>query len=160
MSFQRASSSYAKRTPRLPASSSDSRGRGDGGGLGGGCGGLYTALRRSGLDWGGAKPRITLVDRSDRFVFLPMLYELATGSVACWEVAPPFEEVLAGSGVECVQADVRSLDTAARMVGVAEAGGGGLRHLPYAQCVLALGADLLTRAYRIRRCPRVPAAIQ
>ena len=123
------------------SSSSDSLGRGDVCVLGGGFGGLYTALRLSGLDWGGAKPRITLVDRSDRFVFLPMLYELATGSVACWEVAPPFEEVLAGSGVEFVQADVRSLDTAARMVGVAEAGGGGLRHLPYDQCVLALGAE-------------------
>ena len=79
--------------------------------------------------------------RSDRFVFLPMLYELATGSVACWEVAPPFEEVLAGSGVEFVQGDVRELDTGARMVGVAEAGAGGLRHLPYDQCVLALGAE-------------------
>ena len=57
--------------------------------LGGGFGGLYTALRLSTLDWGGGpKPRVTLVDRSDRFVFLPMLYEVTTGQASCWEVAP------------------------------------------------------------------------
>jgi hypothetical protein len=55
--------------------------------LGGGFGGLYTALRLSKLDWGDApRPRVTLVDRQERFVFLPMLYEVATGSASCWEV--------------------------------------------------------------------------
>ncbi len=122
------------------SSSSDSLGRGDVCVLGGGFGGLYTALRLSGLDWGGAKPRITLVDRSDRFVFLPMLYELATGSVACWEVAPPFEEVLAGSGVEFVRGTVAGLDAESRMVRVTtggDDGGGGAaaeRLLPYDAC--------------------------
>ena len=62
--------------------------------LGGGFGGLYTALRLSSLDWGeGPRPRVTLVDQSDRFVFLPMLYELTTGEAACWQVAPLFSEV-------------------------------------------------------------------
>lgn len=50
---------------------------------GGGFGGLYSALRLAEL----ARPAlhaepavdITLVDRSDRFVFLPLLYELAVG---------------------------------------------------------------------------------
>ena len=52
---------------------------------------------------------MTLVDRSDRFVFLPMLYEVTTGQASCWEVAPRFEELLAGSGVEFVQGTVAGL---------------------------------------------------
>jgi NADPH-dependent 2,4-dienoyl-CoA reductase/sulfur reductase-like enzyme len=57
--------------------------------LGGGFGGLYTALRLSKLDWGDApRPRVTLVDQQERFVFLPMLYEVATGAASCWEVTP------------------------------------------------------------------------
>lgn len=52
---------------------------------GGGFGGLYSALRLAELAREGqpahAGPAldITLVDRSDRFVFLPLLYELAVG---------------------------------------------------------------------------------
>ena len=87
------------------------------------------------------RPRVTLVDQQERFVFLPMLYELATGSVACWEVAPPFEEVLAGSGVEFVRGTVAGLDAESRMVRVTtggDDGGGGAaaeRLLPYDACV-------------------------
>ena len=62
--------------------------------LGGGFGGLHTALRLASMDWEGSyRPRVTLVDQGDRFVFLPMLYELTTGEAACWEIAPLFEEV-------------------------------------------------------------------
>jgi hypothetical protein len=79
--------------------SADSLGRPDVCIVGGGFGGLYTALKLSGLGWGdGPAPRVTLIDRSERFVFLPMLYEVTTGSASCWEVAPRFEELLAGSG--------------------------------------------------------------
>ena len=46
--------------------------------LGGGFGGLYTALRLSQLPWEGTPPTITLVDHRDRFLFLPLLYELVT----------------------------------------------------------------------------------
>ena len=52
---------------------------------GGGFGGLYSALRLAELAREGqpahAGPAvdITLVDRSERFVFLPLLYELAVG---------------------------------------------------------------------------------
>merc|ERR1719469_326346 len=113
--------------------------------LGGGFGGLYTALRLSKLDWGDApRPRVTLVDQQERFVFLPMLYEVATGAASCWEVAPPFSEVLAGSGVEFVRGSVSGLDAEARMVRVTTGGEGGgeaaERLLPYDACVLALGA--------------------
>ena len=79
--------------------------------LGGGFGGLYTALRLCSLDWsGGPRPRVTLVDRDERFSFSPMLYELVAGTATCWEVAPLYEELLEGSGVEFVRAEVRGLD--------------------------------------------------
>ena len=113
--------------------------------LGGGFGGLYTALRLSKLDWGDApRPRVTLVDQQDRFVFLPMLYEVTTGSASCWEVAPPFPEVLAGSGVEFVQGTVAGLDTDSQLVRVAGCEGEAERLLPYDACVLALGARAVT----------------
>ena len=165
--------------------------------LGGGFGGLYTALRLSKLDWGDApRPRVTLVDQQERFVFLPMLYEVATGSASCWEVtlpfaqllahcpwpspwprppantvaltaalcpnarqvAPPFTEVLAGSGVEFVRGTVAGLDPETRMVRVAtgadgEGGKASERLLPYDACVLALGS----RAAGVGRVPGAEA---
>ena len=76
--------------------------------LGGGFGGLYTALRLVSLDWsGGPRPRVTLVDRHERFAFSPMLYELATGTATCWEVAPLYEDLLAGTGIDFVRGEVR-----------------------------------------------------
>lgn len=48
--------------------------------LGGGFGGLYTALRLQKMPWRGRKPIITLVDKRDKFTFLPLLYEFAGAS--------------------------------------------------------------------------------
>ena len=113
--------------------------------LGGGFGGLYTALRLSSMDWsGGPTPHVTLVDRNERFAFSPMLYELATGTAATWEVAPPYEEVLDGTGVDFVQADVLTVDAEVGQVGVlpaSRAEASGVRMLPYDRCVVALGSE-------------------
>jgi demethylphylloquinone reductase len=78
--------------------------------LGGGFGGLYTALRLSQLPWDDQKPEIILVDQSDRFLFSPLLYELLTGELQTWEIAPPFAELLQNTGVRFVQAEVSSID--------------------------------------------------
>ncbi len=78
--------------------------------LGGGFGGLYTALRLSQLPWDDQKPEIILVDQSDRFLFSPLLYELLTGELQTWEIAPPFAELLQNTGVRFVQATVSSID--------------------------------------------------
>lgn len=79
--------------------------------LGGGFGGLYTALRLSQLPWESTqKPEIILVDQSDRFLFSPLLYELLTGELQTWEIAPPFEELLQGTGVRFYQAVVSGID--------------------------------------------------
>ncbi|QZZ21467.1 NAD(P)/FAD-dependent oxidoreductase [Leptothermofonsia sichuanensis E412] len=105
--------------------------------LGGGFGGLYTALRLSQLPWTNQqKPEIVLVDRSDRFLFAPLLYELMTGELQAWEIAPPFEELLAGTGVRFYQSEVTGIDLQKRQVQFQT----GLE-LSYDRLVLSLGGE-------------------
>ncbi len=104
--------------------------------LGGGFGGLYTALRLSELDWEQGLPEIVLVDRGDRFVFLPLLYELMTGELQTWEVAPPYSEVLSNTPVRFVQDAVTAVDAGARTVTLV-----GGEVLPYSRLVLGLGGE-------------------
>lgn len=78
--------------------------------LGGGFGGLYTALNLAKLsklpERNFGKIEITLIDTNDRFVFLPLLYELVTGELKDWEVAPVFTDLLAGTGIRFLQGQV------------------------------------------------------
>ncbi|GJQ11676.1 hypothetical protein GpartN1_g3467.t1 [Galdieria partita] len=79
--------------------------------LGGGFGGLYTALFLSRYPWTRlTRPKITLVDRSERFVFLPMLYELAFGQLDKWQVAPTFSQLLQGTDIDFVLGQVEKVD--------------------------------------------------
>ncbi|KAG0476307.1 hypothetical protein HPP92_013148 [Vanilla planifolia] len=78
--------------------------------LGGGFGGLYTALRLESLVWpDDKKPQVLLVDQSDKFVFKPMLYELLSGEVDPWEIAPAFKELLKSTSIRFVQDRVKLL---------------------------------------------------
>lgn len=105
--------------------------------LGGGFGGLYTALRLSELPWPEAeKPEIVLVDRCDRFLFTPLLYELVTEELQTWEIAPPFAEILAGTGIRFYQAAVMGIDLQAQRVQLQDG-----PELPYDRLILALGGE-------------------
>ena len=85
--------------------------------LGGGFGGLYTALRLSEFAWENSPiPEIILIDRHDRFLFSPLLYELVTGEMQTWEIAPPFAELLAETGIQFRQAKVTDIDVETRQV--------------------------------------------
>jgi demethylphylloquinone reductase len=105
--------------------------------LGGGFGGLYTALRLSQLAWNKLeKPEITLVDQRDRFVFLPLLYELVTKELETWEIAPPYIELLANTGIHFRQAAVDRIDVEAKQVHLQDQG-----QLDYDYLVLAMGGE-------------------
>lgn len=104
--------------------------------LGGGFGGLYTALRLSQLPWESQRPEIVLVDQSDRFLFSPLLYELLTGELQTWEIAPPFAEILAGTNVRFCQGVVAGINVDERRVQLQD----GLE-ISYDRLVLALGGE-------------------
>ncbi len=104
--------------------------------LGGGFGGLYTALRLQQLDWGSVQRKIILVDKSDRFVFTPLLYELLTGEMTAWEVAPTFQDLLQGTNIEFRQGTVESIDLTSRSVRVS-----GYEAINYDKLVLSLGGE-------------------
>ncbi|KAH7840775.1 hypothetical protein Vadar_021422 [Vaccinium darrowii] len=117
--------------------------------LGGGFGGLYTALRLESLEWPrDKKPQILLFDQFERFVFKPMLYELLSGEVDVWEIAPRFSDLLGSTSVQFFQDRVKLLNTYdyEGMNASTRSGCGGTVHLEsgliveYDWLVLALGA--------------------
>jgi demethylphylloquinone reductase len=105
--------------------------------LGGGFGGLYTALRLSQLPWSNSeKPEIVLIDQRDRFLFVPLLYELVTKELQTWEIAPPYEEILANTGVRFIQAAVAGISLSEKRVQLQT----GVE-LAYDRLVLAMGGE-------------------
>ena len=112
--------------------------------LGGGFGGLYTALRLNQLAWEpGQKPEITLIDRQTNFLFTPLLYELITGEMQSWEIAPPFAELLKGTDIRFVQGSVKKVaadaDLSQQVQKSVTLEDG--TEIPYDRLVLALGCE-------------------
>lgn len=105
--------------------------------LGGGFGGLYTALRLIQFPWEPSdQPEITLIDQRDRFVFSPLLYELVTGELETWEIAPPYTELLANTGIRFRQAEVAAVQLDAKQVQLQDGS-----PLDYDYLVLAMGGE-------------------
>lgn len=103
--------------------------------IGGGFGGLYTALRLSEFPWESEqKPEITLIDKSDRFLFSPLLYELITEEMQSWEIAPPFAELLAHTDIVFHQGCVSDIDIATQKVTLDDS-----KTIDYDKLVLATG---------------------
>jgi NADH dehydrogenase len=108
--------------------------------LGGGFGGLYTALRLSQFPWNSPdKPEIILVEQNDRFLFSPLLYELLTGELQSWEIAPPFSELLADTTVRFVQSAVTNIDVHSHQVRLKDG-----QEIACDRLVLALGGETPT----------------
>jgi NADH:ubiquinone reductase (non-electrogenic) len=104
--------------------------------VGGGFGGLYTALNLCQFPWTDAtRPEIVLINDERHFLFSPLLYELITGEMQSWEIAPPYEELLADTPVRFQQAQVRWVNLAQRSV---EIGG---ESLTGDYLVLAVGGE-------------------
>jgi NADH dehydrogenase len=99
--------------------------------VGGGFGGIEAAkaLRRAPVD-------VTLVDRSNHFVFQPLLYQVATGALAPSDIAVPIRWVLRSVRNTTVLADnVTSIDPTRRTLRL-----GRGSELPYDYLILAAGS--------------------
>ena len=99
--------------------------------VGGGFGGLSTALSLAAA--GGGTP-VLLIEPQERFLFLPLLYELLSGELQRWEIAPRYAELLAGRGVAWLQERVMAIDHGRRSLST-DSG----RELAWSALVIATG---------------------
>ena len=102
--------------------------------VGGGFGGLYTALA---LAEQRQHPPLLLIEPHAEFLFLPLLYELLSGELRRWEIAPRYDTLLAGRGIAWLRDSVVEIDSHQHLLHTATG-----RRIPYSQLVLATGARL------------------
>jgi NADH:ubiquinone reductase (non-electrogenic) len=113
--------------------------------LGGGFGGLNTALTLDSLfasspsASSSSPPKITLIDKKERFVFLPLLYELCIGDAELEEVAPTFKSLLSNTNIEFLQTDIQGIDIDNKIVHTTDK---RIKQLPYESLVVATVADI------------------
>eukprot|EP00878_Enallax_costatus_P046771 GHUV01057055.1.p1 GENE.GHUV01057055.1~~GHUV01057055.1.p1 ORF type:complete len:229 (+),score=75.83 GHUV01057055.1:759-1445(+) len=93
----------------------------------------------------GKKPKITLIDKGDRFVFKPLLYELVNGTAQSWEVAPTYAQLLAPYPIQFIQDKVLEVQPEQTLQDGGSATGGTVRlasgtELEYDWLVVSLGA--------------------
>src|SRR3954452_17331208 len=99
--------------------------------VGAGFGGLETAFRLA-----GAPVSITVIDRRNHHLFQPLLYQVATASLATSEIAWPIRYLLRDRPeVTTLFASVNGIDATAKRV-LLEDGGS----VPYDTLILATGA--------------------
>ena len=106
--------------------------------LGAGFGGTYLAkkllphVKKGRID-------VTIVNRTNYFLFTPLLHEVATGSLSPTSVAEPLREIFHGTGVRIAQGTVESIDRTGKVVKLS----GHSREciIPYDYLVIATGAE-------------------
>ena len=79
---------------------------------------------------------IILIDQHDRFLFAPLLYELVTGELQTWEIAPPFEELLANTDIRFCQGVVSRIDLNQQQVQLENG-----QAFSYHRLILAMGGE-------------------
>src|SRR5271156_5271337 len=100
--------------------------------LGGGFGGLLAAqnLKRAPVD-------VTLIDRRNYYLFQPLLYQVATGSLSPGEIAAPLRGVLGGQkNTRVLLGTVTDVDPDSKQVTLQD---GAV--LPYDSLILAAGSQ-------------------
>ncbi len=112
--------------------------------LGAGFGGTYVAKRLAKHVKKG-RIEVTIVNRTNYFLFTPLLHEVATGSLTPTSVAEPLREIFKGTGIRIVQGAVESIDRAAKKVKIT--GHTSICSLPYDYLIIATGAE--TNYYNI-----------
>jgi NADH dehydrogenase len=84
---------------------------------------------------------VTLVDRQNFYLFQPLAYQVATGSLSSVEVAVPLRQILRRQrNARVILGEVDGVDLDARSVSVAQLPNGGRLTLPYDVLVVAGGA--------------------
>ncbi|MFL5525327.1 MAG: NAD(P)/FAD-dependent oxidoreductase [Gemmatimonadaceae bacterium] len=100
--------------------------------VGGGFGGISAAraLRSANVD-------ITLVDRTNHFIFQPLLYQVATAALAPSDITAPIRWIVRHlRNIEVLMAEVREVDVQRRVVRVDDE----LREIPYDYLIVATGS--------------------
>ena len=100
--------------------------------IGGGFAGVAAAraLRRAPVD-------VTLLDRTNHFIFQPLLYQVATGALAPSDITAPIRWILRRQrNTRVLMAEVRKIDPAARRVFVDDE----MREIPYDYLIVAPGS--------------------
>ncbi len=100
--------------------------------VGGGFAGLFTALALQNQCPGCP---IVLIEPRDRFLFQPLLYELLSDELQCWEVAPRYAELLSGT-ICWIQDRVTRIDRSTKTLTLASG-----EQLSWSQLVLATGSQ-------------------
>jgi NADH dehydrogenase len=104
--------------------------------VGGGFGGLLAARGLHGAD-----VQVTLVDRQNFFLFQPLAYQVATGSLSSVEVAIPLRKALRRRrNTTVLLGEVTAVDLAARTVDVGKLPTGGRLRLEYDVLAVAGGS--------------------
>lgn len=109
--------------------------------FGGGFGGLYTALaiaRDAKLR--GDSVDVTLVDDSDSFVFLPLLYDLTVGTASEAEVCPKYADLLEGTGIQHLRSTLESLESD-QCATIKNGADESTTLLDFSACVVSVGAS-------------------
>lgn len=82
--------------------------------VGGGFGGVYTA--RNLLKLFGNKAEITIINKTNYFLFTPLLHEVATGALTPQSVIESLREVFRGSPIVSIEDTVTEIDREKRLV--------------------------------------------
>jgi NADH dehydrogenase len=100
--------------------------------VGAGFGGLACAQAL-----GGKPVQVTIVDRRNYHLFVPLLYQVATAALSPADIARPIRRILGKySNIEVVLGTVTGIDTTTRNVLLSDS-----RELPYDTLVVAAGSD-------------------
>ena len=86
---------------------------------------------------GGRRARVTIVDRHNYHLFVPLLYQVATAALSPAEIAEPIRKILRSHrNIYVVLGDVSGVDTSNKQVKLSDG-----KYLPYDYLVLATGSS-------------------
>lgn len=107
--------------------------------LGAGFGGVYVAKKLA-KEVKNGKIDVTIINRTNSFLFTPLLHEVATGSLPARNVAESLREIFVGTTIKIIQGEVVSVNSAKKYVLVRGSAGMEIS-LHFDQLLIATGAE-------------------